>query len=161
MRILFDSKLPEFKDPFGTLTPNQSCRLCIHIPSSVAASDVQCVIEYEDGTPALAVPMGFSFNVGGYDLFAGSFQLCQPGLYFYYFRIVAHTGPFRLFKYGDDTNMEAGDKWQVSCIPADFTTPSWAKGASIYQVFPDRFHRSGFPLQQHPRCPQKPERWQK
>ena len=143
MRILFDSKLPEFKDPFGTLTPNQPCRLCIHIPSSVAASDVQCVIEHEDGTPALAVPMGFSSQMGAYDLFTGSFQLRQPGLFFYYFRIVAHTGPFRLFKYGDDTNMEAGDKWQVSCVPADFTTPSWAKGASIYQVFPDRFHRSG------------------
>ena len=143
MRILFDSKLPEFKDPFGTLAPNQICRLCIHIPSSVRASDVQCVIEHEDGTPALTVPMGFSSNVGDYDLFTGRFQLCQPGLFFYYFRIVAHTGPFRLFKYGDDTNMEAGGKWQVSCIPADFTTPPWAKGASIYQIFPDRFHQSG------------------
>jgi len=39
--------------------------------------------------------------------------------------------------------MEAGDLWQLSCIPADFTTPDWAKGATIYQVFPDRFYASG------------------
>ena len=38
--------------------------------------------------------------------------------------------------------MEAGDLWQVSCIPDDFTTPDWAKGAIIYQIFPDRFHRA-------------------
>ena len=39
--------------------------------------------------------------------------------------------------------MEAGDLWQVSCVPADFHTPDWAKGALIYQVFPDRFYKSG------------------
>ena len=39
--------------------------------------------------------------------------------------------------------MEAGDLWQVSCVPADFHTPDWAKGATIYQIFPDRFHKSG------------------
>ena len=39
--------------------------------------------------------------------------------------------------------MEAGDCWQLSCIPADFTTPDWAKGATIYQIFPDRFHKAG------------------
>ena len=33
--------------------------------------------------------------------------------------------------------------WQISCIPADFTTPDWAKGAVIYQLFPDRFRKSG------------------
>ena len=36
-----------------------------------------------------------------------------------------------------------GDLWQVSCIPDDFTTPDWAKGAIIYQIFPDRFHKAG------------------
>ena len=41
--------------------------------------------------------------------------------------------------------MEAGDLWQLSCVPADFTTPDWAKGATIYQIFPDRFRASGHP----------------
>ena len=66
-----------------------------------------------------------------------------PSLFFYYFLIDTQGGSFRLFKQGDDTNMEAGDLWQLSCIPADFTTPDWAKGATIYQVFPDRFYASG------------------
>jgi len=39
--------------------------------------------------------------------------------------------------------MEAGDLWQLSCVPADFETPDWAKGATIYQIFPDRFFSSG------------------
>ena len=75
--------------------------------------------------------------------FEGSFSLSRPALYFYYFMISKKDGSFRLFKYGDDTNMEAGDLWQLTCTPADFVTPDWAKGAVIYQVFPDRFYRKG------------------
>ena len=61
----------------------------------------------------------------------------------YYFYISKKEGGFRLFKAGDDTNMEAGSLWQISCVPADFTTPDWAKGALIYQIFPDRFAKAG------------------
>ena len=143
MRILFDSKQTRYKEPFGTLVPGQTCTLHIHIPSSVAATQVQCVLEQENGGPEVTEPLTFLETRGAYDVFRGSFCLKKPGLYFYYFRIIAATGPFRLLKVGDDTNMEDGDRWQVSCIPADFITPDWAKGATIYQVFPDRFHREG------------------
>ncbi|MBO5953074.1 MAG: glycoside hydrolase family 13 protein [Oscillospiraceae bacterium] len=143
MRILFDSKQLIYKDPFGTLTPGQACTLRIHIPASVQTQQVQCQIGWENGTPMCAVPLSFKETLGTYEVFEGSFSLDAPGLFFYYFYIITKTGSFRLFKQGDATNMEAGDQWQLSCIPADFTTPDWAKGAAIYQVFPDRFYKSG------------------
>ena len=143
MRILFDSKKAEFKTPFGCLTPGQDCRLRIHIPTTVQTSAVRICLTREDGTPFREIPMAFTGCRGAYDLWQGDLCLSETGLYFYYFRITGHTGTFRLFKQGSDTNMEAGDTWQLSCIPTDFTTPDWAKGACIYQVFPDRFHKSG------------------
>ena len=142
MRILFDSQQPIYKQPFGTLTQGQACQLHIHIPSSVGAVKAECVLNYENGDPAAVAVLKKERTDGPYDIFGGSFTL-QPGLYFYYFRICKPTGTFRLFKQGHDTNMEAGDCWQLSCIPADFTVPDWAKGAVIYQVFPDRFHKAG------------------
>lgn len=143
MRILFDSKKEIFKKPFGCLTPGQMCSLQIHIPVTVRTTAVSVCILGEDGTPAQEVAMAFARCREPYDIWQGSFCLEQAGLYFYYFRITGHTGTFRLFKQGDDTNMEAGDTWQVSCIPEEFTTPDWAKGAVIYQVFPDRFRKAG------------------
>ena len=143
MRILYDSKQTHFKSPFGTLTPGQLCTLHIHVPGTVDAKSVQCILQYEDGRPAQTVEMAFTKKHGAYDIFRGSFSMEEPGLYFYYFRVHARTGDFRLFKYGDDTNMEAGSLWQLSCIPASFQTPDWAKGATIYQVFPDRFYKAG------------------
>ena len=143
MRILFDSKQTVYKDPFGCLTPGQSCTLHIHVPATVQATDVQCVFHNEDGSHAFTVPMRRSAAKGAYEIFRGEFSVRTPGLYFYYFHVLKKDGSFRLFKQGNDTNMEAGDSWQLSCVPADFTTPDWAKGAVIYQVFPDRFHKSG------------------
>ena len=143
MRILFDSKNTAFKDPFGTLLPNQNCTLHIHIPHCVGAVKAECILTADGSEESICVPMTATSRLGAYDVFEGNFSLPSPALYFYYFKVTKENGAFRLFKDGDGTNMEAGDLWQVTCIPADFTVPQWAKGAVIYQVFPDRFYRSG------------------
>ena len=144
MRILYDSKLSQFKDPFGTLTPGQVCRLHIHIPCAVQATAVKCLMQYEDGrTTAQEVFFSKARTEDPYEIWQADFSIHQEGLYFYYYYIDTPSGGFRLFKQGDDTNMEAGALWQVSCVPADFHTPVWARGATIYQIFPDRFRKSG------------------
>ncbi len=143
MRILFDSKKAEFKAPFGCVAPGQTVTLHLHIPTAVSAWKVEIVVCYEDGSPARYHEMYRIEQRGAYDIYEGDFSLFAPGLHFYHFQIHAPHGMFRLFKQGDDTNMEEGDLWQISCISPDFTTPDWAKGAIIYQIFPDRFHRSG------------------
>jgi len=143
MRILFDSKQAEYKTPFGCVTPGERCTLRLRIPVTVGTKAVRIVVERENGRRYEEFSMNRAVTEAPYDLWQGSLAIPETGLYFYYFRITGHTGTFRLFKYGDDTNMEDGGKWQLSCIPSDFTTPDWAKGAVIYQIFPDRFHRSG------------------
>ncbi len=143
MRILFDSKQLIHKDPFGTLVPGQNCTLRIHVPSNVQANRVECVMQHPNGTEAFVLALEYQMKKGAYDIFGTKFSLDQPGLFFYFFRISNRQGSFRLFKQEDRTNMEAGDLWQVSCVPAEHTVPEWAMGATMYQIFPDRFHKAG------------------
>ena len=143
MRILFNSRESAFKTPFGTLAPGQECTLRVHVPVSVQAEFLTCELLYEDHSTAQTARLTLETARGAYQIFAGTFSLEKPALYFYYFRVHTPTNCFRLFRQGDDTNMEAGDLWQVSCVPENFHTPDWAKGALIYQVFPDRFYKSG------------------
>ncbi len=143
MRILYDSKKLLHKDPFGTLVPEQECTLHLHIPVSVGTVTARCQFFYENNAPAFTFPMTLSQRRGAYEIYECKFRLPCTGLFFYHFVIEKQDSSFRLFKYGDDTNMEAGAQWQLSCVPADFTTPDWAKGAVIYQVFPDRFYKQG------------------
>ena len=143
MRILFDSKKEHYKSPFGCITPEESCSLGIDIPCSVGTTAVKIHLLHQDNTPCAEFPMAFNKQEGPYDHWQGEMKLPYTGLFFYYFSITGNTGTFRLFKQGNDTNMEAGDLWQVSCVPADFTTPEWAQGATIYQIFPDRYRKCG------------------
>ena len=123
MRILFDSKKPEYKTPFGTVTPKEKCILHIHIPISVPVVSAACTFTFENGNAAFSVPMVCAKTLDNYHIFRGEFSIAQPGLYFYYFQIQKADSSFRLFKQGSGTNMEDGEMWQLSCIPADFTTP--------------------------------------
>ena len=143
MRILFDSKNETFKSPFGCLTPGQACRLSVHIPDTAGAVGAQCVVCHENGAETFRKELSFASRQGLYSIYSGEISFAETGLYYYYFYIRKEDGGFRLFKAGSSTNMEAGDLWQVSCIPADFTTPDWSKGATIYQIFPDRFCKAG------------------
>ena len=143
MRILYDSKQPTFKSPFGTLTPGQECTLHIHIPSQIGTSKVSCVFCNEDGSVSHTEPFVFAQKKGAYDIWECRFAFDKPALYFYHFLITAKSGTFHLLKYGDDTNMESGDQWQLSCVSDAYPVPDWAKGATIYQIFPDRFCKSG------------------
>ena len=143
MQILFDSKKEIHKSPFGCLNPGQTCRIAVHIPPTAQAVGAACVFCNEDGSEAFRREMTLEAVRGDYSIYTLTFSLDGPGLYFYYFHIRKEKSGFRLFKQGNGTNMEAGEKWQLSCIPADFTTPDWAKGAVIYQIFPDRFCKAG------------------
>jgi len=144
MRILFDSKSPMHKKPFGTLVPDETCALNVHIPISVHTVAVTCILKGDDGTTTLQeIPFLKKVTAAPYEIWSCEFSFPHTGLFFYYFYVSTRDGGFRLFKQGDDTNMEAGALWQVSCIPADFHTPDWAKGATIYQIFPDRFRKCG------------------
>ena len=143
MRILFDSKNRLYKEPFGCVRPGEECRLTVHIPGSVETKGTNAVFLNEDGSLFREIPLFKKEQQGAYELWECRFSLDTPALHFYYFTITGKTGTFRLFKQGRDTNMEAGDRWQLTCIPADFHAPDWAKGATIYQIFPDRFYKSG------------------
>ena len=53
MRILFDSRLSQFKSPFGTLHPGQDCRIQIQIPVSCQTVKTELVLLQEDGSTRL------------------------------------------------------------------------------------------------------------
>ena len=143
MRILFDSKKKLHKEPFGCVAPAEACTLRIHIPVSVETAAVTVIFQKDDDGSHQEFSFTLKETRGAYQVWESVFSMDAPGLYFYYFTVTGRTGTFRLFKQGNDTNMEAGDQWQLTCYPKDFVTPDWAKGANIYQVFPDRFYKAG------------------
>lgn len=56
MRILYNSKLSQFKSPFGTLRPGETCTMHIQIPCSCQTVHVEVRLLREDSKPYLNVP---------------------------------------------------------------------------------------------------------
>lgn len=143
MRILYDSWQEQYKLPFGTVRRGEPCILHIHIPADCGAVGVTLMLE--DCEERLCAQFDFAEESrrDDYVIWRCEPTLTQNGLYFYWFRVEKADGSFRLFRQGRDTNMEAGEKWQLSVIPEDFTVPEYAGGAVVYQILPDRFAKAG------------------
>ena len=116
--------------------------MTLFVPREVGTVAVGLIMEDCDGNFVEEISFSFLREEGDYHHWQGTFTM-EPGLYFYWFRIYKEGDSFRLFKQGEETNMEQGDKWQLSFLPEDFTVPDYAKGAVMYQILPDRFYKSG------------------
>ncbi len=141
MEILFDSKKTEHKTPFGCIREGETCTLFLHIPDCCGATGASLTVENDEGF-FLSVSLLPRERNAPYTVYKTAFTLPAAGLYFYHFKIKTDGGGFSLYKKGDGTNMEEGERWQISCLPKDFHTPKDFRGALYYQIFPDRFYKS-------------------
>lgn len=143
MRILYDSKNSKFKTPFGCVKENETVNMSIHIPKPVKTSSVSVCLTDDNGVYG-TFPLKLSGEYDMYEIYSGTFSIEKAGLYFYCFKITGEQSSFSLYKQGSsDTNMEAGDMWQLTCVKKDYKTPDRFKGAVMYQIFPDRFNSEG------------------
>lgn len=143
MRILYNSRKTQFKTPFGTVRTGQSCVLHIYLPKDCGATGVRLMLENCENEPVAEYAFSPESQAEAYEIYSLDFKPKDCGLYYYWFYVTKSDGGFRLFREGDGTNMEAGEKWQLSVIPEKFSVPDWARGAVMYQILPDRFYRSG------------------
>ncbi len=77
----------------------------------------------------------------------------KAGLYWYGFAIDSDYGREYLICKPDGTaefSSQPGKLWQLTCYEKAFKTPDWLAGGVMYQIFPDRFARSGEPKQNVP-----------
>ena len=80
---------------------------------------------------------------------AGFAAPSEPGVYWYYFRVNTDD---KIVYYGTEGKRRGGigcayteppPAYQLTVYKKDFDTPSWFRKSVMYQIFPDRFKRSG------------------
>ncbi len=144
MRILYNSKNTIYKSKFGTLCENEGCTLNIYIPKNCKTVRSTLVFNREDNSRFSTYCMEKNGEYEEYEIFSCDVSFARAGLFFYYFVIETENEKFSLYKQGYDmTNMEDGDYWQLSVIPNDFNVSEEFVGRVMYQIFPDRFNKSG------------------
>ncbi|HWQ78370.1 MAG TPA: glycoside hydrolase family 13 protein [Anaerovoracaceae bacterium] len=137
--IQFDSRNSFYKHPFGSIASGSSLTFRIAAGGGVPAAFARLVLKNEetgaavtvDGAPEI-LPGAQEILPGGHDIFEFSPQIEETGLYFYHFEVIRQDG-----------ETEQTPDYQLTVYSADYTTPDWLKSGVMYQIFPDRFARSG------------------
>lgn len=145
MGFRFNSLDERYKSPFGALCPGQVCRLTVEVIGDEAVLGLDAMVERAGGD-AFAVPLALTCGEDGVSAWQGEFSLSACGLYHYHFHLECPSGGLDLFRLGESgvtADADTGAPWQITCCPEDFFAPEAFQGAVMYQIFPDRFARSG------------------
>ena len=153
MPHLFHSRDERYRSPFGAQPVGQAVLLRICPPRELICRFARLCIE-------TVIPAGGRMTETNGMFWAGMegtdhewwechFTPARPAVYFYWFELETKNGTCRLIRQSDgsakpDYNGNGNfPRWQLTGYDPDFKTPDWQAGGILYQIFPDRFFRSG------------------
>ncbi len=138
MRIYFDPVDRACKSLVGAFARGKQLTLCVICEKGGEdnfSAESCALLLHRDGEEEESFPMRRTQN--GFTL---TLEFHETGLYFYHF----HLNDLRLgcgrLRRGE---IGAEGEWQITVFEEDYHTPDWFKGGVMYQIFPDRFAKSG------------------
>ena len=141
---MFCSRDPAYRDPLGAVEENTAVHFRITLPRELACSAAHLVVEQEGVCVHVSDMFWCGMNGEDREWWECHFTPSAPGLYFYHFEAKTYRGRQRLSRgRGGAAEFGGTDRWQLTVYSHDLNTPDWLSGGLLYQIFPDRFYRSG------------------
>lgn len=140
---LFDSRNIIHKNPFGAVKTGTAVHFKITLPRDFHCSQALLVVQKGDESKQFSEMFWCGMNGDSNEWWECHFTTESAGIYFYHFECRTDHGTRSLMRNGGGKAVLQGfDRWQMT-VYDDFFTPDWLSGGLIYQVFPDRFNKSG------------------
>ena len=141
---MFYSRNPKYRAPTGAVATGTPVHFRITLPRGLSCTAARLIVEQE-GQPAVLQDMFWcGMNGGDKEWWECDFTPATSGLYFYLFEANTCRGVQRLSRGDRGAAIFGGTyRWQLTVFQAGFETPHWLEGGIMYQVFPDRFCKSG------------------
>ena len=137
MNIYFNSRDILCKEPFGAVTVNREVLFHVFVLNDIYVEKVS-LVTFGGNTFDFSY-VGCRDNHSQYEL---KISFSEAEAVFYEFHIQTEHGMFvGRNRNGSLVLDETLPMFQQTVYQEDFTTPDWAKGKIMYQIFPDRFKR--------------------
>lgn len=141
---IYNSWSAEYKEPFGAIRAEQTCRFSIRIPHSTVYSCPPVLVIFRNGFKENFIPMVESARNDEYVEYKAEFTPMYVGIFYYYFALSNNGFRFFVKKSTASTGgFEGKELWQLTVFDDMYETPDFLKGGIMYQIFPDRFASSG------------------
>ncbi len=149
MPPLFDSRDRAYRTPFGAVPVGTAVLLRICLPREWGCHAAYLLVEQDGKLPQQQGMFWAGMCGDHHEWWDIRYTPQEAGVYRYGFQLDLCLGTGYLTRRPDATAVYGaerhGPRWQLTAYEQDFTTPDWLAGGIMYQIFPDRFARSGQP----------------
>lgn len=145
-RIIYDSWDPNYKKPFGAVRKGEVCEFRIRLAKDrrLDFPPVPVMVIFRTGFKETFISMNFEESGDEYNVYLATFVPKHAGVHYYYFSF-KQEGKRNYIKRNSCHigGINDGDLFQLTVFEKEFETPDFLKGGIMYQIFPDRFCKSG------------------
>lgn len=144
MKPIYDSWDRAYKSVFGALRRNAPCTFTICLPKSQKLDSNPMLVMFRVGLKERFIPMNTVYESGDEIYYSATASANIPGVHYYYFAFMS-DGRWTYIKKasGHLGVFQEGELFQLTVFDEHFETPDFLKGGVMYQIFPDRFCKSG------------------
>ena len=151
MSHLYDSWDLNYKTPFGAVRKGKICFFSIRLPKEIKPDFSPCVVIYRPGFKERFMHLHIIGEEDDCFVWNTGYIPKYTGVHYYYFAYTVCGQKFYIKKTaGHIGNLNDGDLFQLTVYDEEYKTPNFLKGGIMYQIFPDRFCKSGKPHENVP-----------
>ncbi len=142
---LFDCFDTNYKHPFGAQRRGQKSVFNVRIPKYMAVSDLTLVM-FRPGYKERFIELILQDESGEDNIYSCDFVPNNTGLHHYYFTCILDGRRRYIKRHGASEGVFEGEElFQLTVFDENIHTPEFIRGGIMYQIFPDRFAKSGKP----------------
>ncbi len=144
MAKIYDSWDSSYKSKFGALKRDEECTFTVKIPKDMEIDSPPVMVTFRTGFKERFLKMLRSKEDADAVYYSTTYSAKFVGVHYYYFTLMIH-GQRQFIKKIDahKGDVAEGGLFQLTVYDENYKTPSFLKGGIMYQIFPDRFCRSG------------------
>ncbi len=147
---MFHSRNPIYRNPTGAVQAHTNIHFKLLVPREFRCSAARLMVGEEFTKQVKTLGLFWcGMNGEDHEWWECDFTPEQSGLYFYRFEIDTWRGTLGITsRFGGESGIDEygspeGECWQLTVFESQYQTPDWLSGGIMYQIFPDRFYRSG------------------
>ena len=140
---IFDCFDTSYKHPFGAIRRGQPSIFNIRLPKCFQVSGLTLVM-FRPGYKERFIELVLQDESGDDNIFSGVFTPNNVGVHHYYFTGVIDGRRRYIKRTGANIGVFEGEElFQLTVFDENLYTPDFIRGGIMYQIFPDRFAKSG------------------
>ena len=147
---MFHSRNPIYRNPTGAVQAHTNIHFKLLVPREFRCSAARLMVGEEFTKQVKTLGLFWcGMNGEDHEWWECDFTPDQSGLYFYRFEIDTWRGTLGITsRFGGESGIDEfgapeGECWQLTVFESQYQIPDWLSGGIMYQIFPDRFYRSG------------------